>query len=356
MATLIPSLGSCARRMTPGERRLAQRLEAKLEDDYLCWYDVPVGPKHLHPDFVVLHPGRGLLVLEVKDWRLDTLRKADRAAFVLATERGLAHAANPLEQARQYAFAVKALLERDPALQVADGPHQGKLAVPYGYGVALANITRKQFEATDLDDVLAPERVICQDEMTESVDAAAFQEKLWRMHSAPFQRLLTLPQVERIRWHLFPEIRIQQGTLALESEPPAGEAAVPDVAPDLVRVTARGLREGLPCRAAVAQRGVAIDGRVAGLELFDSAGTFACYLEKLVRSYALDAIETTNGKPRASTEAEMRRFLEAAKAAAAEKFAALGEGEDIRLSSAGVSGAALAAEGRLVRLEGYVVN
>ena len=33
MATLIPSYGICASRMWPGERRFAQRLEAKLEDD-----------------------------------------------------------------------------------------------------------------------------------------------------------------------------------------------------------------------------------------------------------------------------------------------------------------------------------
>lgn len=52
MATLIPSYSSCASRMTGGERRLAQRLEAKLDDDYLLWYDVPVGPKVLHPDFI----------------------------------------------------------------------------------------------------------------------------------------------------------------------------------------------------------------------------------------------------------------------------------------------------------------
>ena len=31
MATLIPALGSCTGRMTPGERRLAQRLEQKLD-------------------------------------------------------------------------------------------------------------------------------------------------------------------------------------------------------------------------------------------------------------------------------------------------------------------------------------
>ena len=78
MATLIPAIGTCASRMTSGERRLAERLEQKLEDDYLLWYDVPVGPKQTHPDFVVIHPRRGMLILETKDWRLDTIRRATR--------------------------------------------------------------------------------------------------------------------------------------------------------------------------------------------------------------------------------------------------------------------------------------
>lgn len=56
--------------MTPGERRFATRLLTKLEDDYHCWFNVPVGRKQLRPDFIVLHPGRGVLVLEVKDWKL----------------------------------------------------------------------------------------------------------------------------------------------------------------------------------------------------------------------------------------------------------------------------------------------
>jgi hypothetical protein len=29
--------------MTNGERRLAERLESKLDDDDLLWYEVPVG-------------------------------------------------------------------------------------------------------------------------------------------------------------------------------------------------------------------------------------------------------------------------------------------------------------------------
>ncbi|MEE4463987.1 NERD domain-containing protein, partial [Azotobacter chroococcum] len=63
MAQFFPARSAC-RFDTPGERRLAERLEKKLEDDYLCWFNIPVGPKALQPDFVVLHPQRGVLVLE----------------------------------------------------------------------------------------------------------------------------------------------------------------------------------------------------------------------------------------------------------------------------------------------------
>ena len=69
--------------MTSGERRLAERLEQKLDADYLLWYDVPVGPKHAHPDFVVMHPRRGILILEVKDWKLSTVQQADKQTWVI---------------------------------------------------------------------------------------------------------------------------------------------------------------------------------------------------------------------------------------------------------------------------------
>ena len=103
MATLIPSLGSCVSRMTSGERRLAERLEAKLDADYLLWYDVPIGPKQTHPDFVVLHPSRGILVLEVKDWKLGTILQADKQTWEIMGDNGPKTVINPLEQARQYA-------------------------------------------------------------------------------------------------------------------------------------------------------------------------------------------------------------------------------------------------------------
>jgi hypothetical protein len=210
MATLIPAYATCVSRMTPGERRFAQRLESKLEEDYLCWYDVPIGLNNAHPDFIILHPRRGLLILEVKDWKPDTLKSISRTDAAILTPNGIKHVPNPLEQARQYAHGVTRVLEKDPQLTLSSGKYAGHLVFPWSYGVVLSNISRKAFETGELDQVLDPNRVICQDEMVESVDTESFQERLWGMFSLFFQGALSVPQLDRIRWHLFPEIRLQE--------------------------------------------------------------------------------------------------------------------------------------------------
>lgn len=227
MAVLIPSMGSCVSRMTSGERRLAERLEQKLDDDYLLWYDVPVGPKNAHPDFVVMHPRRGVLVLEVKDWRLSTIKQADRQTWEIMPDGIPKSVLNPLEQARQYAHQVIDALQRDKQLIQHEGPHQGKLAFPWSYGVVFSNITRKQFNDAELHGAMEKSRVICQDEMLESVGAEEFQSRLWGMFPFMMSGVMSLPQLDRVRWILFPEVRVQpQGTLFDDSDT---GAELPDI-------------------------------------------------------------------------------------------------------------------------------
>lgn len=74
MAEPIPSLNTCLSKMENGEKRFARRLESLLDSDYLCWFDIPVGRQRRYPDFIVLHPLRGLLFLEVKDWKIDKIK------------------------------------------------------------------------------------------------------------------------------------------------------------------------------------------------------------------------------------------------------------------------------------------
>ncbi len=245
MATLIPSLGTCVSRMTSGERRLAERLEQKLDEDYLVWYDVPIGPKQAHPDFVVLHPRRGLLILETKDWRLDTIRQANRQTWEILDEGRPKNVANPVEQARHYAHQVVDALARDAQLVQGEGKYKGALSFPWSYGVVLTRITRRQFEAAGLDQAIESHRVVCADEITEDTDAETFQSHLWAMFPTAMRGVLTLPQIDRVRWTLFPEVRVgtQIGLFA--------ETVDDDRVPDIVRVMdlqqeqlARSLGEG----------------------------------------------------------------------------------------------------------------
>jgi len=251
MAKLIPSLNSCIGRMQAGEKRFAWRLGTHLEDDYLCWYELPVGRRQKYSDFIILHPNRGLLLLEVKDWKLDTIHSLDKVSATLVTNRGLKTVSNPLEQVRQCAYQLINRLQSDAQLVHSSGRYQGNLLFPYGYGVVLSNITRNQFDTTDMGEVLPEHQIICKDEMVERVDPEAFQERLWNMFNFQFPTPLTLPQVDRVRWHLFPEVRINTGATGnlFPTEPDESENET--LLPDIVKVMdmqqellARSLGEG----------------------------------------------------------------------------------------------------------------
>ena len=235
--------------MQAGERRFARRLISHLEDDYICWYDQPVGIRPKYTDFVILHPNRGLLLLEVKDWKLNTIHKINKESIELITSNGLKTAPNPYAQVRQCAYKLVNQLIKDPQLQQPDGRYRGGLVMPYGFGVVLSNITRAQFEKTDLGEVLPANLVLCKDEITENVDIETFQTRLWEMFSDHFTSALTQPQIDRIRWHMFPEIRVNQ-ELQLGIAEDTEESESFEI-PDLVKVMdleqekiARGLGDG----------------------------------------------------------------------------------------------------------------
>lgn len=245
MAEIIPALTKeVLARMTAGEKRFAQRLKDLLEDDYLVWYDIPVGRERRYPDFIILHPARGLLFIEVKDWKPETLVGLDKHQAQLQMADGLKKVANPLEQARQCMIQVVNRLKQDPQMLFAEGsPFAGKICMPYGYGAVFTNITRKQIQNgvsdADRELVLPDSKVIYKDEMTESADAETFQQRLWDMFQFRFGEKLSLPQIDRIRWHLFPEVRIRLqddlfgGDASSDNDP--SQKAVTEI-PDIIRI------------------------------------------------------------------------------------------------------------------------
>ena len=103
------------------------------------------------------------------------------------------------------------MLQADNQLVTQSGKYKGKLKFPYGYGVVFTHINQAQLNKALTSEgmsVLPDHLVLCKDEIPEKMEPEAFQEQLWAMFNYNFDQKLTLPDIERIRWHLFPELRI----------------------------------------------------------------------------------------------------------------------------------------------------
>jgi UvrD-like helicase C-terminal domain/Nuclease-related domain/AAA domain len=253
MAIFPQGLSHVDARCNAGERRVLHQLKRCLEDDHLVWHDIPIGPKARQPDFVVLSPRWGILLLEVKDWRRHSLGPATRDAVELRTPRGLVTAAHPLRQARDYAMELVDLMRNDPALVHADGPFTGRLLFPYGWGVVLASLRRADVEGSDFAALFPPERTLMREDVEdEALDPGVFQRRLWGMFTVSYPYTLTLPQRDRVRWHLFPELRLQaQTSFDFNADEASRAPPAPTPLPDLLQVmdlqqelVARSLGEG----------------------------------------------------------------------------------------------------------------
>lgn len=213
MATLIPS--RIPRSKTAGEQRLF-RILSRLPDDCIVYFEPLI--EGSCPDFVVVSPRIGLLVIEDKHWRPGTVagRSGERVRLRLR-DGGIKTVTHPQAQVRAYNQRIR---ERaaDPrnrwggALLHPDGNYEGCLVFPVGDLVTLSNITRAQLEDPDrgLDLVFDRDRVVTRDELEqwESLEAEDLLEVL-KNHFAlrwPFvplsrdqvraARLLISPQLE----------------------------------------------------------------------------------------------------------------------------------------------------------------
>lgn len=77
MAVLRPTLDECDRLVVPlndGERRVAEKL-AELDDDWTIYIQPRLAQDV--PDFVAVHPRKGVCAIEVKDWAYNQYRQND---------------------------------------------------------------------------------------------------------------------------------------------------------------------------------------------------------------------------------------------------------------------------------------
>ena len=96
-----------------------------------------------------------------------------------------------------------------------------------------------------------------------------------------------------------------------------------------------------------------INGQLAGFECFDASRTWRKLSSKLVRSYALDAVDRRQRDNGGATAVDGTGLVASILESQGSAFPAIGEGEDVRLTGGRLAGAALVARGRVIHLSAF---
>jgi hypothetical protein len=210
--TVPETLASLDSRVTPGERRVFVALRDHLPEDYLVYYDIPVDGRY--PDFVIVGPDLGLVVLEVKDWRLKSILEVTADRVRLRQAKGELEVGNPVRQVRDYLLRTVDALKRRPRLGV-----DNQLRCGWGAGVVLPYVTPEEVRepslfGPSLEETLGPGLVLTGSDLTRERLLPRLRELIPPRGTA--RGALDAQQIDEIRWVLHPEIRIGWGATGEE--------------------------------------------------------------------------------------------------------------------------------------------
>lgn len=212
MAEMVPETLPAS--STPGEKRVFAALE-RLPEDCLVYYDRLVGDRY--PDLIVVMPDVGVLVIEVKDWRLAELESVSSDTVTIARRGTSAMFAHPRQQARGYMLRLMDESRKHPQAQQLmheGGRHSGRYAFPFCHIAVLSNINRSQIEneAPELLRLFPPDVTITRDELArwDSLDPQALLDTLKACFDPwwPFAKM-TGKQVDILRSIIHPEVLIR---------------------------------------------------------------------------------------------------------------------------------------------------
>lgn len=207
MAYMVPD--TIPRRATVGERILFESLKDHLPSDYIVYYEPEIRGRR--PDFVIIGPDLGLVILEVKDYIKSTLYQVNHDEWTLRNTAGeLITTKSPLKQARDNARIIENYLKKDKNLIQETGSY---LKFPYGFGTVFTRMKQEDFIKLDLYQVIEPQFVLCRDEIDPDEDGFSpdiLRDKIHEMFTVWTTRktILTDEDIQAIRFHLFPEVRI----------------------------------------------------------------------------------------------------------------------------------------------------
>jgi hypothetical protein len=154
MAQIIPN--NLPDDSTEGEK-LVLNILRRLPDDVIVYLEPSIDD--LYPDFVVVLPTLGVLLIEVKDWSMSNIAGANQHVVNIRSNRQVTSHVHPIRQVRAYKFRLRDQCRKHKELAKLvnrRGRHTGKFQFPFVSLVAFTNITRGEIDGLEHADAVFP--------------------------------------------------------------------------------------------------------------------------------------------------------------------------------------------------------
>jgi len=199
----------------------------RLPDDHVVYFEPVI--KQRYPDFIVIFPEAGILVIEVKGWRAKEIIDGDLNTIRIKQFGKEIEAKHPIRQAREYMYLLMDRCREHPdseCLLNKTGNHQGKFIFPFGHFASLNNITSEEIKthnSGDLTEVFTPKKIVTRNQLEYWLDELLSAEQLsenLRFFFDPFWTIprLTESQINTLRAIIHPEIKLPPKTTASQKK------------------------------------------------------------------------------------------------------------------------------------------
>ncbi|MCK5230308.1 MAG: NERD domain-containing protein, partial [Desulfobulbaceae bacterium] len=210
MAQMIPQdIKQLSANASPGEKALYRIVQKHTPDNWICYAGQRLGTGTT-PDFVIISPELGVLVLVEKNIPIHMIEGATTESWTVVRDGTSQESTHPLRQARGYVEKAAQEMGKFPRLT----DDKGRLKFVYGHGVVLYGLSSQDlrqanvFHLTPLVNTFEPKLVICSDQLPGKRDSESdFAERLLGMTRLFKFENLDDDDILTIRGALFPEVQ-----------------------------------------------------------------------------------------------------------------------------------------------------
>lgn len=150
MANIYPA--SFLKPRTRGERQVIEFFKEKLDNSWTIFYEPLI--VNSQPDLILFNEQYGIAVVEIKDYKLDTIAGVYSDHWILSINKRTIRVTSPFLQAKNYSYALIDYLATEDKLLVTSAVFLGKLKLPVVPLCIFVNLSKEDMRLAGINNVI----------------------------------------------------------------------------------------------------------------------------------------------------------------------------------------------------------